>query len=255
MKQINLNNFVLLLVAFLWVGCKTSTRIPRNLPERSFDEIYQVIEKHNIDFDWFSAKADADITSSKVSGSGDLRLRVKKDSLIWMVGKKLSIEGVRVNITPLEYATIYRQDNAYQKEPFSYLSHMAGFELNFEDLHHILIGNIILPDTSTIHTMYKSLDHYIIKASIDQFEVDYEIDALRMQLDKVVLKDRKGQNLSIAYSDYKNLDEERILAHQLSLTFESDQDTAVCKIKFKDVILDVAKRTPFSIPSHYTRIY
>ncbi len=255
MRQINHNLFFLLILSVLWLGCKTTRRTPVKLPEKSKMEIYQVLQDHNIDFEWFSAKADANISSSSLSGSGDLRLRIRKDSLVWMIGKKLSIEGVRAKITPVEFATIYRQDNSYQKEPFHYLSHLAGFEINFSDLQELAIGNIFLPDTSNIDSLDQTMEHYTLYSEIDGFKVKYYVDPFAMQLDRVILKDPKDQQLTITYSDYKNLDVDRELAHRLSLTFESSEESAKCILKFKDVELDVVKRTPFKIPSHYTRIY
>jgi hypothetical protein len=255
LKLINLK-YILLVFCFGILGsCKTTKGVKKTAPVRSANDIYQAIVDHNIDFGWFSAKADARLESSMMSGSGDLRLRIKKDSLIWLVGKKLSIEGVRVNITPQEYTSVFRQANTFQREPFRYISSMAGIDIGFEDLQQLLIGNIMLPDSTCKSTLAKLGSEYILTDVIDGLDMEYHVDPFDLELSKVVIKEGRTRTISVSFRDYKKIDTNRNLAHRLSITFDNDGDVSKANLKFKDVELDTPKKTPFSVPEHYTRIY
>ncbi|HRG66543.1 MAG TPA: hypothetical protein PLV12_12080, partial [Saprospiraceae bacterium] len=70
-------------ILLLATSCKTSAALQSGpAPQREKAEVLKALNRHNIDFTWFTAKADAHFESSALSGSGALQLRIRKGSLV-----------------------------------------------------------------------------------------------------------------------------------------------------------------------------
>ena len=142
------NHSALLIVAILalFTSCKSTSGLHKGTPpSRTKDEVLKALNLHNIDFTWFAAKANAHFESESLSGSGSLQLRIRKDSLVWMTGKKFSIEGFRSIINKDSFYLVNRIEKYYHAEANRSLTRTFGIDLSFEDVQHLLAGNMFLP--------------------------------------------------------------------------------------------------------------
>ena len=97
--------FFVLIVLF-YQSCKSVKTFENKgtPPKRSLEDVMTQLRKNNLDFVWYDAKIDLDVESTEFGGSGSAFLRMKKDSAIWVVVKKLGIEGGRM---------LMREDSAF----------------------------------------------------------------------------------------------------------------------------------------------
>lgn len=253
--KVLINKYCILICIVFTIGCKsTKESFKGKAPKRSTSELIHALEKHNFDYVWYSSKADVQVKSPDFKISGDMRLRIKKDSLIWIVGKKLGVEGVRLQILPNDYAAIFRLENTYQKGSINQISNQLGIPFQFEDLQNVLVGNIMLIDSSMINLKQKVKHQYLIQSNFDGLDITYYINAFNLRLDKINLIDNNARNVQISYKDYKKKDDVE-LAHHISIIYNDPYNPSELHLKFKDIELNTPKKTPFSIPSHYDRVY
>lgn len=244
---------IIVSLLLIGIGCK-SKRLPleTSLEERSKEELLDALKDHNVDYNWWSGTADVSVKSPSISTTGLAKIRIKKDSLVWIQAKKLGIEGARIRITPEEYAVIFRQDRSYSQDHFLAVSDLIGFPVIYDDVQNMMMGNVLLPEA--IDSLNSIGPDYIIKQRIDYFDVTYAINSNDLRLQSIELEDKYRRTIEIKYFDYKKVGGVE-LAHRLNITFDDNKEPSYLNLKFKDIELDVAKRTPFSIPSHYDRIF
>ncbi len=255
LKQISLKQLLIFVVLPFVFGCKTKGILSnKQVPILTQAEVYDALLSHNNDFDWWTAKADADIESTSISGSGDLIIRIKKDSLVWLVGKKLGIEGVRIQATSTEYAAIFRLENTYQQGSLQKLEKTTGIPIVFEDLQNLMVGNIMIPTEAEIDSFNLKAQDYCLTTQIDNLDITYYINAFDLHLKKVKIVDRFKRVVIVQYSDYKKV-ESQDYPHRINITFDNQGDITKLELKLKDIEVNVPKNTPFSIPSHYDRVY
>ncbi len=255
MKTIGYKILASIVIFSFLIGCKTTKdSLVKDIPQRSKSELLEALYKHNYDYNWWTGKASVRLKSPFQSGSGKLHLRIKKDSLIWLVGKKLSIEGVRAQITPDQYSIIFRQENTYQQGLLHSLERQWGIPLVFEDLQNLLVGNIFLPDTVSNNEIHQEGSKYIILSNIDGMKVTYTMDAFYLRLTQVDIQHNPSQHTSIQYKDYKKI-ENHDIAHDLIIKYANATDVSSLSVQFNKVEIDIPKKTPFSIPSHYKKIH
>lgn len=243
-----------LLLSLMITACKTGKQALGEIPNRGLEEVLQSLEKRNMDFKWFSAKASGDFDSPQFSGSGSMQLRIRKDSLIWMVGKKFSIEGFRTIINKDSFYLVNRLERFYGAEPLNRIHRMFGMRLYFEDMQELLAGNVLLPDTAQIQTYVQTGDKCLLSATIDEFEVTYTFEARALRLIALTMKDRYGRRVEAQFDDYKKL-HKTFVPYQRNYTF-FDETIQIAKldVDVDEIEIDTPKSLNFSIPSHYERI-
>lgn len=243
-------------ILFLATSCKTTSALQRGpAPQREKAEVLKALSSHNIDFTWFTAKADAHFESAALSGSGALQLRIRKDSLVWMTGKKFSIEGFRSIINRDSFFMVNRLEKYYHAENNRLLSHTFGIDLNFEDVQHLLAGNMFLPGPNDSTYFVQNTDKCILTTQMSNLSIVYCLDARTLQLNTVDITDVKGRKIEVVLGNYKKIKSLPSMPYDRKYTFtEPGNDTSVLDIKIEEVELNVAKSVNFNIPSHYDRL-
>lgn len=250
------SGFFLLLLFWGLYACSPASRLQKGpAPQRTKEQVLQALSQHNIDFTWFAAKADAHFESSTLSGSGALQLRIRKDSLVWMTGKKFSIEGFRSIINRDSFFMVNRIDKYYHAEDNRMLARTFGIDLNFEDVQHLLAGNMFLPDANDSTYYAQNTEKCILSTQMAHLNIVYCLDARTLQLNTVDITDGKGRKIEVELGNYKKNKDLPILPYDRKYTFkEPDNETSVLDIKIDEVELNVAKSVNFNIPSHYDRL-
>lgn len=258
MKFISLKNILVLLGfgVLTLTGCKSTAGLKKGTaPQRTKEEVMQALMKHNIDFTWFTAKADAHFESTALSGSGALQLRIRKDSLVWMTGKKFSIEGFRSIINKDSFYLVNRIEKYYHAEANRSLIRTFGIDLNFEDVQHLLAGNMFLPQKTDSTYFVQSGDKCLLSSQMAELSILYGFDAWTMELNTVDITDPKGRKIEVVLGNYKKTKNLPSLPYNRKYTFhESAHEVSVLDIKIEEIEINVPKTVNFSIPSHYDRL-
>lgn len=245
----------LFLLAILLAGCKTSKPKATAIVDRSSGEIYGAIFDHNQDFDWFVADGSLKVDSPMENVSAKVYLRMKKDSIIWSVVKKVGVEGGRILATPKSYAIVNRIEGSYSRGSTSQLLSDSGMDLEFVDVQHALFGNIMLPDTSTTSISRLGPLYTVHQAGTTATEESkYVVNSENLQIEKVEMTIARNQSMSIEYSDYKPCDTGGTIPHKRKVTIVDQGMVSTIILDFKSISIDVPKSTKFSIPRHYEEV-
>lgn len=247
--------YALLVLVFCSTSCKTGKSLQKGeAPVRKLEDCIKAIEERNIDFVWFAAKAGGEFNSPQFGGNGSMQLRIKKDSLIWMIGKKFSIEGFRTMINKDSFFVVNRLEQFYSAEPLRGIHKMFGMRLQFEDMQQLLAGNVFIPDTSAVSNYIQQDQRCTVLANIDEYEVKYVLDAFELNLLEFEIKDRYDRKTIAIFDDYKKLKKHKVPYTRSYEFFDVYQKVASLKVDVNEIEINVPKSMIFSIPSHYERV-
>ena len=116
-----------------------------------------------IDFDYFQTRTKVRYAEGDKQINGNAHIRIKKDSLIWFsVSPSIGLEATRVMITKDTAIVINRMDKEYYIFNFEEISRYFDFEIDFELIQSILLGNLAIPiDDYT--QVAKENNYYLVK--------------------------------------------------------------------------------------------
>ncbi len=216
-------------------------------------EILKGISNHNIDYDWFSAVGKVRLKSPDQNVSVKIYLRIKRDSAIWMVVKKLGIEVARVLITPEEVSIVYRLEKVYEQEKLSTVLDEYNSSIGFTQLQDYLIGN--LPTLDPTNFEYRNSENQIVcQTQIEGMLSFLRLNQLNLNIEDVELYNQKNESVKIRYTDYQTIN---AMAVPFGRKFDlSSMELGELSAHFNlsEIEIDVPKSLKFSIPPHYDKL-
>jgi hypothetical protein len=229
-----------------------------NNPTTEPEEIKVNIE--NVDFQYLTAKSkisfkskDQDIDNANVS------MRMRKDSVLWLQIVVGPIEVMRGLITQDSIQIIDRYNKAYYQYDFATLSQKFNFQLNFDLIQSILIGNMPIPKKSG-ERFRKENDYFMLRQEEGKIAVENYIGEQNHRLKKLLVTEQPSKNsLTLDYEDFTQLNNYLFpYTSLIQLDYLSKQDQqryqTVFRIKHQKVELSEKRLTfPFSIPAKYER--
>jgi len=249
--------YILVFFILAFISCKSS----KNLTNRSVNgktiTAKNVIKEHlanNFTQKTVDAKLKVNFKNEKQKIDFSVRMKIKKDEVIWLKGTKL-ITVFKAKITPDKISFYSPYFKNYIEGDFNMLENILGASINFHQLQNILLGQVIF-DNSQKHNIELINNSYKLtpKKQPDLFDIFYWINPTHYKLDKQSLVNEfKGQELNITYPLYKKTNKtmfpERILIDGKSKNQKSEIDLLV-----KSVIFNEEISIPFSIPEGYKEI-
>lgn len=238
----------------IFANCSTK-KIVQPVPELSKADIIQLLLDRNINFKWFDAKMNAYIDSPDEKVSGSIHAKIIKDTSMIISLKKFGIEAARVFADKENYTILYRFDAAYESGTIDQIKRILTFSADLQDLQQLLVGNIILPDTS--HTqIVKDTDHYILTSDVDDLKLQYFVDARQFQVSKMYITDNSNRTATIQFDDYREVAGVGKVAFKRNFTVPyNGNGTASMELKFSNIEVDRPFAIKFSIPSNYERLH
>jgi len=256
--------FSLLGMILLTVGCKSSKRGLQTqsgvLPPMKATELLDSLRLNQIDADWFSAKMRIDFDTPDERRKFTSYIRMRKDSIIWMNVKKVSVEAARILITPDSVYLIDRIHKEYAIAGFDLIEERLGMPLNatanlspFQALQAMLLGNIIEP--SVKWRAGADSTYYHLSADDKGLLIDYWTDK-SFQPSRVGFTDlRQERKVDLDLSDYAVEEGQPPFSYHRFIQLMSPEFGEIdVDIQFSKVEFNEAKSTPFRIPVHYTEI-
>ncbi len=240
-----------LLGLLLMTGCKSVQQANTAAAKKqSVGFLLKKIEQNQIDYTWFGCKSKVKFEQGEEKVSATAKIRIQKDSLIWVSISKMNIEGARIKITPETIEILDRQSSEYIRKPFTAIENDYGVKLSFSELQDLLIGNPILwSQTDWISAIEE--EKHVLRTPKTQKEVlkifltakDYLLAELRGSVD--------NNSISIVYSDYQEIGQQNI-AHQKDIIIDSqERGLLLLTLTFNDIELNVPQKVRFTIPDTY----
>lgn len=213
-----------------------------------------------IDFRYLTAKSKISFKSpSQDIDNASVNIRVRKDSLIWLSVSKLGIEAVRGLITYDSITIIDKIHREYTVYDFPTLSKQFNFQMNFQLLQALIVGNLPLPKRPA-QKIKNERDYLLLRQSEGKVLVENYIGEQDRKLKKLMVTEQPTKNtLRLDYEDFTSLNNFLFPYTSLvTLDYQSKTDgqfyQTLLRIKHNKVeLVDKNPGFPFTIPSNYQR--
>lgn len=207
-------------------------------------------ETQEIDFEKLKIKSKISIKTAKIDQNIPATIHVKKDSVIW-ISIALGLEAARVSINPDSIFLLDRLNRKYYKVSFKELSENFDFELNFNMVQSLLVGN--LPIKIDSGDVYKKLGEFnSISQTRNEIEIENRFDLEKSKLFYINATDKKtNTKLNIDYKSFVNEDN-KLVPTIISLLISGKNEAKIEFEHSKFDFLDRNIRFPFNIPKGYT---
>lgn len=213
-----------------------------------------------IDFRYLTAKSKISFKSRDQDiDNANVNIRVRKDSLIWMSISKLGIEAVRGLITKDSIVIIDKIHREYSVYDFPTLSKQFNFDMNFDLLQALIVGNLPLPKRPA-QKVKNERDYLLLRQSEGKVLVENYIGEQDRKLKKLMVTEQPTKNtLRLDYDDFTSLSNFLFPYTSLvTLDYKSKTDgqfyQTLLRIKHSKVeMVERSPSFPFTIPSNYKR--
>ena len=213
-----------------------------------------------IDFRYLTAKSKISFKSQQQDiDNANVNIRVRKDSVIWVSVSKLGIEAVRGMITRDSITIIDKIHREYSVYDFPTLSKQFNFDMNFDLLQALIVGNLPLPKRPA-QKIKNERDYLLLRQSNGKVMVENYIGEQDHKLKKLMLTEQPTKNtLRLDYEDFTSLNNFLFPYTSLvTLDYQSKSDgqfyQTLLRIKHNKVeMVDKSPGFPFTIPAGYQR--
>jgi len=244
---------LLLLLLVSLVACNPSKRAQSgNLKPRSEKFLLDQLLDQQVKADWFSAKAKILYSDDYETVRLTANIRLRKDSVIWMNFKKLSVEAARILITPDSIFVMDRINKQYTIQTFDELSKRTGLPNGFQSLQAAILGNPVF--LSTKMTASSDSLNYQLTGESQNFRNEFHLSGVDYALRKVIYEEKSSRRrATLELSDRQPLENQEKFSYLRTVSFDSEQNGfTFVEAEFSNVEIDIPKEIRFEIPSRYT---
>lgn len=207
-----------------------------------------------IDFKYLNIKSKVDFSSGGEEQSFPVNIHIKKDSIIWL-SIVVGLEGARGIITKDSVIFLDRLHRTYYKYDFASLSKQFNFNLNYDLVQSILIGNMPIKKRE-IDEVSKQETSFVIKQKEGFVLIENIIAEASLKLQKVNANDISGDSkMEIGYANFLIISE-LIFPQEIRAKIDAKKDGKVLQtlINLQHNKIEVLDQNPgfaFSIPKSY----
>lgn len=195
----NKSFWLLLVCSLLFSACKKELNL-----FKSRDKKFAV---ENIEFEYLSSRAKFKYSDGAQKISATASFRIQKDSIIWAsISPGLGVELARLKIDREKLQGIDKLKKEYYVYTFEELSKQYGFQITFDLIEAIVIGNpLYLPENRKEVIAEEELFKY---AKLEgQYGIDHYVGKQSKKLEKLFAYDATTYNsVSVNYGDFQPVD-------------------------------------------------
>ena len=244
-----------LVIGLFLSACKGSKKIIKNKELDAEEALIKSSLTQERAYDWFTAKAKANIDAGSMKLSGDVIIRMKKDSLIWMVVRKLGFEVARVKIEPGSVLAVVRLNSSYIEEDFDTFADQYNIPLDFYQLQKLILADPILQENRDVAIKYLSDKITINTLDQEQEFQSYQLDKENFRVQKFHIADSvRQQYVNAHYSDYEINVLDTSQALQRDYSFSDSNAEYRLTLVLSQIEWNQPKSVKIEVPSHYTKM-
>ena len=153
--QINISLLCMFIVLFFLFSCKSKKHVQKTdstqmedtigkcrLTFKTAKSLSKHIRENELKYNWLSAKADAEVNIDGEDHKLDVRLKIRKDSAIWISIQAVGlIDIAKLLITKDTVKMVVYVKKQYFKGDFNYINQLLNADLDFDLIQAALIGN------------------------------------------------------------------------------------------------------------------
>ena len=235
--------FVVLILLIGVSGCKTKKKIASTTPIEEIKKETDIspakttkLQPTYLNYDWLSYRMNVsimDYNTKKETVNVSAFFVNRRDSVIYITVNKI-IELARVVITPDSVKFINNLENTYYSGDYSFISKMIGFNVRFDMLQAILVGEDI-----------RGLDVKVISQEI-------KMNNNNKIIENNIKENKTQASLSAKYSDFALVDVSQLFFQLMELSIPSEK--ILLNIKTSATKINVPGPTSIKIPEKYKPI-
>jgi len=247
---------LVLIIMISTYNCKSTKAIAASgeaSPKLTSKQLIKAHYKNDVNFRTLQARAKIDITQGQKTQGATFNLRIKKDEVIWL---SAPLNLARMMITPNQVQFYNKTDNTYFNGDYKLLSNFVGFDLDFQKVQNILMGQAIYNLKNRAHTIDTQNNSYVLQPKEQDvlLELFYLMNASHFKLDSLQLAQSvKRRFLQVDYTSYQEV-QQNVIPKEIKIVAVENTDEALIDMEIKSVTLNSDVRFPFRIPSGYTQI-
>lgn len=247
--------FIVLFLGF--TSCKSSKNITDATAIKSLSA-RKVAKKHiaaNFDKKTVDARLKVQYKSSKENIGFSVRMKIKKDEVIWLKGTKF-ITVFKAKITPTKvqfYSPFYKN---YFDGDFTMLKNILGTDINFKQLQSMLLGEAVMDVKQERQnvTVLKKAYQLSPKKQSELFDLFFTVNPTHFKLDKqAIVNIEKQQRLEVLYPKY--IQKENVLfPEKINISAKEKNKTTSINFTTRSVTYNTSVNVAFKMPSGYKEI-
>lgn len=220
---------------------------------RFIKQVYENVQKNNIDFNTFSAKVKVNFEGNDGKKSDfNAFIRMKKDSILWIsINAALGIEAFRVIVTPDSVKVLNKLDKVVQLRSVGYLQEVAKIPLSFTELQNLIVGNAPYLDSNIVSFINEESTISLLSVGqlFKHFLTVSKSDN-RLQHSKLDDVDNiRARTCDITYGDYEN--KNGVVFSAFRKITVSEKSKLDIEMQYKQFDFNEELNFPFSIPKNY----
>ena len=188
----------LIVFTLVFTSCKSNKNITDKGVVKGISA-NKIIKRHN------AVSFDAERTRYTFT----VRLRMQKDSVIWMKGTYKILSAFRIKITPTKFSFYSPLEKQYFEGDYSLLEKILGTKVTFTQLQNLLLGESILnlKDQKYLAEVEGRSHKLTPKKQKQLYSIFFLINPKNFKLQKQMLEvDETKQRLRINYDNYVSLE-------------------------------------------------
>ena len=252
----------LIVFTLVFTSCKSNKNITDKGVVKDISA-NKIIKRHNavsFDAETLDAKLRVSYSNAKKGKrtryTFSVRLRMQKDSVIWMKGTYKILSAFRIKITPTKFSFYSPLEKQYFEGDYSLLEKMLGTKVTFTQLQNLLLGESILnlKDQKYLAEVEGRSHKLTPKKQKQLYSIFFLINPKNFKLQKQMLEvDETKQRLRINYDNYVSL-ENQLIPRKIVLNSYRGEDYTFIDISFRSLTINKEISTPYTIPEGYKRI-
>ncbi|WP_439559166.1 DUF4292 domain-containing protein [Dyadobacter sp.] len=218
------------------------------------------VKINEVAFDYLTAKSKVSLQSkSQNFDNVNVNIRMKKDSIIWLSVTGVGLEVARGIITRDSIVFMDKIHRDYFVFNYEQLSRQYNFDLNFDLLQSMIVGNPPFPQEADTRFV-KMNEFYVLRQIKDRLEIENFISESTLKLSRLKATEVPTQNTFLLdYEDFKDVGGVLFpFASVINLNVKSlkDQQVNQTDMRIKHSKVEMQRESPgfpFNVPSSYKR--
>lgn len=226
-----------------------------NLKPRPAKEIIDKVNERLPEINWLDARAQISMQIEGNTQKFSSQIRIKKDSLFLANGKKISIEGGRIQISRDSFYLLNRVQKTYEIKAYEHVTDAYAIPLGFDQLMNMLLAQPVYPLYPKAYESSIQDGYYSLKGKEDQLGLEYIISGKTFDIVGMKIKDSATkQSCNVRLDEYQDFGDYR-LSGLRTFTFDNGAGQLITmKVDFSKIQLNVPKSFKFSIPSGFSKL-
>jgi len=244
-------SFCLILCAGLLTSCKSKKAISDGAVDASLSA-RKIIQNHYsnaLDFETMSGKVKIDYKEGETDQGITVSLRMKKNEAIW-VSAPLGL--FKALVTPERVSFYNKLEGEYFDGDFAYLTQLLGYEMDFEKVQNVFIGNTVLDLRDDKYSALTEKEGYILKPKQENilFKILFSLEPQHFRVKTQQISQPEHDRFLRMEYEYQSLTA-KVAPSSVKIEAISEDGVRHIDLDFRNIEFDRKLNFPYKIPKGF----